>query len=185
MAHNTDDLLDGDLKAALERAQAKMRALDRTSELVQIREAEAKWASCYGVPYPASIHDLMHLAVRVGYSADRVYEIERAGDLLPAIEGHLARLRDHAALSSGPEAEASGAGASEWVTVTEAGKMLVTDVSGITLDQAKARVSKAATAKKFITNGKKGQGRLIDLGSFTIWRMEQREKDLAAYDSNL
>lgn len=74
---------------------------------------------------------------------------------------------------------------SKWITVTEAGDMLTTDVSGITLEQAKARVSRAATAGKFTTNGKKGKDRLIERGSFTIWRMEYREKDLEAYSSNL
>lgn len=71
---------------------------------------------------------------------------------------------------------------SKWITVTEAGQMLLADVSGITLDQAKARVSKAATSGKFTTNGKERQARRIDRDSFSRWRLEQREKDLAAYN---
>jgi len=70
----------------------------------------------------------------------------------------------------------------KWITVTEAGEMLLSDVSGITLEQAKARVSKAATNGKFTTNGKQRQARRIDHESFSVWRLEQREKDLAALD---
>lgn len=71
---------------------------------------------------------------------------------------------------------------SKWITVTEAGELLLSDVSGVTLKQAKARISKAATAGKFTTNGKAGQARRIERASFSIWRLEQREKDLAKYD---
>lgn len=78
-----------------------------------------------------------------------------------------------------PHADAA---VNKWITVTEAAQMLLTDVSGITLAQAKARVSKAANAGKFTTNGKQQQDRRIDRDSFSTWRLEQREKDLAAYD---
>lgn len=69
-----------------------------------------------------------------------------------------------------------------WITVTDAAKLLLTDVSGIDLNKAKARVSKAAGEGRFRTNGKDGRNRRIDRDSFSTWRLEQREKDLAAYD---
>ncbi len=70
----------------------------------------------------------------------------------------------------------------KWLRVTDAGKLLLNDVSGINHAQANARVSKAATAGEFRTNGKTGHARRIDPDSFSTWRLEQREKDLAAYD---
>lgn len=72
-----------------------------------------------------------------------------------------------------------------WITVTAAAKQLLEDVSGIDLGKAKARVSKAAGEGRFRTNGKEGRDRRIDQDSFSTWRLEQRAKDLAAYDSNL
>jgi hypothetical protein len=69
-----------------------------------------------------------------------------------------------------------------WITVTAAAKLLLDDISGIDLDKAKARVSKAANEGRFRTNGKKGAARRIDRDSFSTWRLEQREKDLSAYD---
>lgn len=72
-----------------------------------------------------------------------------------------------------------------WITVTAAAKQLLDDVSGINLGKAKARVSKAAGEGRFRTNGKEGRDRRIDQDSFSTWRLEQRDKDLAAYDSNL
>lgn len=71
---------------------------------------------------------------------------------------------------------------SKWITVTEAARLLLDDVSGIELPKAKARVSKAASGEKFTTNGKQGQARRIDRESFSVWRLEQRERDLAAFD---
>ena len=104
-------------------------------------------------------------------------------DIVSLADGEL-RI-DFTSVIDRPTKPHAGAIESKWITVTEAGELLQTDVSGITLKQAKARVSKAASAGKFTTNGKKGPDRLIERGSFTIWRMEHREKDLAAYDSNL
>lgn len=68
-----------------------------------------------------------------------------------------------------------------WITVTAAATLLLDDISGIDLDKAKARVSKAANEGKFRTNGKKGSARRIGHDSFSTWRLEQRAKDLAAY----
>lgn len=69
-----------------------------------------------------------------------------------------------------------------WITVTAAAELLLDDVSGIDLNKAKARVSKAAGEGRFRTNGKDGRERRIDRDSFSTWRLAQREKDLAAYD---
>lgn len=69
-----------------------------------------------------------------------------------------------------------------WITVTKAAEQLLDDVSGINLGKAKARVSKAAGEGRFRTNGKEGRDRRIDQDSFSTWRLEQRAKDLAAYD---
>lgn len=71
-----------------------------------------------------------------------------------------------------------------WITVTAAATMLLDDVSGIDLGKAKARVSKAAGESRFRTNGLTGKNRRIDRDSFSTWRLEQRAKDLDAYDSN-
>lgn len=72
-----------------------------------------------------------------------------------------------------------------WITVTVAAKQLLDDVSGINLGKAKARVSKAAGESRFRTNGKEGRDRRIDQDSFSTWRLEQRNKDLAKDDANL
>lgn len=69
-----------------------------------------------------------------------------------------------------------------WITVTAAANQLLDDVSSINLGKAKARVSKAAGEGRFRTNGKEGRDRRIDQDSFSTWRLEQRDKDLAAYD---
>lgn len=70
-----------------------------------------------------------------------------------------------------------------WLTVTEAARALKDVVSGITLKQAQARVSKAANDKKFRTNGKKGRDRLLERDSFSSWLLGQRAKDLSAADA--
>lgn len=68
-----------------------------------------------------------------------------------------------------------------WITVTAAAKLLLSDVSGINLGKAKARVSKAAGEDLFRTNGRTGRERRIDRDSFSTWRLQQRERDLEAY----
>ncbi len=69
-----------------------------------------------------------------------------------------------------------------WITVTTAAKLLLTDVSGIDVKKAKARVSKAAGEGRFRTNGKDGRERRIDRDSFSTWRLAQREKDSDAWE---
>lgn len=70
-----------------------------------------------------------------------------------------------------------------WMTVTEAAEALLDDVSGIDLEQARARVSRAASDGKFRTNGQARAARRIERSSFDAWRMQQRERDLAEADA--
>jgi len=69
-----------------------------------------------------------------------------------------------------------------WITVTDAAKLLLQDVSGLEFKTAKVRVSRAADNGHFRTNGKTRSERRIDRDSFSTWRLEQREKDLDACD---
>ena len=69
---------------------------------------------------------------------------------------------------------------SEWLTVTEAAKLLQDVVSDLTLKKARARVSGAANRKQFKTNDEKGSVRRIDQDSFSSWLLKQREKHLAS-----
>lgn len=69
-----------------------------------------------------------------------------------------------------------------WITVTDAAKLLLQDVSGLEFKTAKVRVSRAADNGLFRTNGKTRSERRIDRDSFSTWRLEQREKDLDACD---
>lgn len=69
-----------------------------------------------------------------------------------------------------------------WLTVTDAGQFLLDVGSGINLKKARARISKAADAGKFRTNGKKGRYRRIEQDSFNTWRFEQRDRDMAGVD---
>lgn len=71
---------------------------------------------------------------------------------------------------------------SQLISVTNAAKLLQEVVSGIDLAKAKARVSHAANAAKFVTNGLTGTERRIDLHTFNTWLFRQRALDLAAED---
>ena len=71
---------------------------------------------------------------------------------------------------------------SEWLTVTEAAKLLQDVVSGLTLERARARVSGAANRGQLRTNGEKGTTRRIDHESLSAWLLKQREKDLQRAD---
>lgn len=79
------------------------------------------------------------------------------------------------------EGEARSGNAS-WLTVTAAAALLRRDFPELTARQASARVSKAASTGKFITNGKRGTARRIDVVSFDAWRLQQRDRDLDAED---
>ena len=71
------------------------------------------------------------------------------------------------------------------LTVTQGAKMLQDVVSDLTLANARARVSRAASRKQFETNNHKGPSRRIDRHSFSTWLFEQRNKDLASADIRL
>lgn len=60
--------------------------------------------------------------------------------------------------------------------------LLMKDLPHLELEHAKARVSKAANAGKFTTNGKKRDARRIERTSFDAWRLQQRDRDLDAED---
>jgi len=70
----------------------------------------------------------------------------------------------------------------EWLTVTEAAGLLIKDIPGLDIENAKARVSAAATRKAFRTNGQKGPKRRIQNDSFNSWRLKQRDRDLDKED---
>jgi len=68
------------------------------------------------------------------------------------------------------------------LTVTQGAKRLQDVVSGLTLENARARVSRAAHRKQFRTNDKKRSARRIDRDSFSSWLLKQRDKDMASSD---
>lgn len=70
----------------------------------------------------------------------------------------------------------------QWLSVTQCAELLCKDFPHLQLDHAKARVSKAAGSKKFVTNGKRGPARRIEAVSFNAWRLQQRDRDLDAAD---
>jgi hypothetical protein len=80
-----------------------------------------------------------------------------------------------------PHADAS---APEWLTVTEAARLLIKDLPGLALEQARARVSVSASRGSFRTNGQLREKRRIDRDSFATWRLAQRDKDLDAEDAD-
>lgn len=82
-------------------------------------------------------------------------------------------------LESVPHADA---GSTDWITNKEAAVRLQEVVSGLTLDKAESRVSRAGKRGLFRTNGVTGSGKLIENSSFMNWWMEQRAADLAKED---
>jgi len=72
----------------------------------------------------------------------------------------------------------------QWLTVTECARLLMKDLPGITLAQAKARVSWAASTAKFVTNNASGSERRIDQVSFGAWRLKQRDRSLDDWEDN-
>lgn len=78
-------------------------------------------------------------------------------------------------------------GESAWLTVTDAARLLMKYVSGIDLDKASARVSRAAgdsKKKHFTTNGRTRTDRRIEPDSFNTWLLRQHERDLAAAEND-
>ncbi|MDX2198587.1 MAG: response regulator [Phycisphaerae bacterium] len=72
----------------------------------------------------------------------------------------------------------SESGESMWLSVTQCAELICKDFPALGFVRAKARVSKAAGAGKFRTNGQKGATRRIEGASFNNWRLEQRDRDL-------
>lgn len=70
----------------------------------------------------------------------------------------------------------------QWLTVTECAQLLMKDLLGTSLEQARAKVSRAANAGKFVTNSKQRHARRIERTSFDAWRLRQRDRDLDAED---
>ncbi|MCC7409832.1 MAG: hypothetical protein IT442_17330 [Phycisphaeraceae bacterium] len=72
----------------------------------------------------------------------------------------------------------------QWLTVSDAAKLHLEDVDGLTFERAKGRISMAATKGCFKTNDRKGNSRRIDRNSFFRWRLEQRDQNLDNYDNS-
>ena len=69
-----------------------------------------------------------------------------------------------------------------WLTVTECARLPMKDLRCLEFERARARVSKAAGARKLVTNGKRRLARCIERVSFDAWRLAQRDRDLDAED---
>jgi len=72
-------------------------------------------------------------------------------------------------------------GANNWLTVTQAAKLLTRDVPCLNVTKARARISAAAGRKDFVFTGDR-KGRRIEPGSFANWRLKQRDRDLDEED---
>lgn len=71
--------------------------------------------------------------------------------------------------------------AQPWLTVTEAARLHMTDVDGMTLEVAKAKVSRACRTDRFACEGE-GSRRRIEPRTFDAWRLSERERNLDAAD---
>ncbi|MCC6425858.1 MAG: hypothetical protein IT435_03450 [Phycisphaerales bacterium] len=69
-----------------------------------------------------------------------------------------------------------------WITVSDGAQLLLSDLPYLDVKRAAARVSKAAGAGKFVTNGKTRDARRIERISFDAWRLAQRDRALDAED---
>ncbi|HNQ22957.1 MAG TPA: hypothetical protein PKK06_07680 [Phycisphaerae bacterium] len=77
----------------------------------------------------------------------------------------------------------ASAGPRTWLTTTEAAKLHLSDIDNLTLRAALVRVSRAATAGKFIVEGR-GHKRRIEPTSFDAWRLAERERNLNRIDDD-
>lgn len=68
-----------------------------------------------------------------------------------------------------------------WLTVTEAARLHLNDVDGITLEVAQAKVSRACRESKIVSVGE-GTRRRIDPVSLDAWRLAERERNLTIED---
>lgn len=65
-----------------------------------------------------------------------------------------------------------------WLTVTAAAHLLMIDIPGLSLKNARARVSKAANDGTVRSNGKKRSDRRIDPTSLAAWRLQKRDRHM-------
>ena len=70
-----------------------------------------------------------------------------------------------------------------WLTVTQAGELLMHDLPGLDLAKARSRISTAAGRKEFKFDGERKERR-IDPHTFASWRLKQRDRDLDAEDED-
>ena len=70
----------------------------------------------------------------------------------------------------------------EWMTLTQAATRVLDVVSDTTIEKARARVAGAVRRGRIRTNGRSGTERRLEPGTFSVWLLEQRERDLAAED---
>ena len=68
-----------------------------------------------------------------------------------------------------------------WLTVTEAAKAHLSDVDGISLPVAQAKISRACRQGKLVSTGE-GTLRRIEPASFSAWRLSERERNLERVD---
>lgn len=66
-----------------------------------------------------------------------------------------------------------------WLTVTEAARLHLEDVDGMTLERAKVKICRACEQGIVLSNGK-GIQRRIEPNSLAAWRLKERERNLAA-----
>lgn len=69
----------------------------------------------------------------------------------------------------------------EWLTVSEAARLLQTDIDGLEFANAAGRISQAIRSRRFTVEGTNSRRR-IDPTSFAAWRLQQRERNLARSD---
>jgi hypothetical protein len=133
---------------------------------------DSNWKRWVVVYHPDPKNEPVHIDQYSGTLAERVSlgQAKRVAEWLRAWKRHLASQCYHES--------------PDWIRVTDAGYLLLKDLPKLKghLGKAKARVSKAASAGKFKTNGKKGYYLRIDAGSFAKWRLKQRDADLEKED---
>lgn len=69
----------------------------------------------------------------------------------------------------------------DWLTVTEAARLHLADVDGLTIARATDKVSRACSRGRLRSVGF-GTARRIDPSDFASWRLRQRERDLGRSD---
>jgi len=71
----------------------------------------------------------------------------------------------------------------DWITVTQAAKLLANDVPRFDMAKARSRVSAAAGREEFVSDGSRKERR-IERVSFGNWLLKQRNRDLDAEDDD-